>query len=128
MCLDSAFFFPFSPILILFIVQALHNAADWKRTTKVNSISHWLSQAQLKTKAPFFIAFRMHSLLHKSLFHGTYRLRRLTAFRFLHHWYQKSIPDLSCLMLTKDQNVYRDTHAPTMLSFSYLYDKLDNTL
>ncbi len=29
---------------------------------------------------------------------------------------------------TKDQNVKRDTNALAMLSFSYFYDKLDNTL
>ncbi len=82
MCLDSAFSFQFSPILILFMAQASNNAANWKRTTKVNSISYCLSLAQLKTNAPFFIAFRMHSLLHESLFYGTYRLRRRTTFGF----------------------------------------------
>ncbi len=65
------------------MVQATNNAANWKRTTKVNSISYWLSLAEFKTNAAFFIAFRMHSLSHKSLFHGTYRLRRLTAFGFV---------------------------------------------
>ncbi len=80
MCLDCVFSFQLSPILILFMVQALTNAANGKRTAKVNSISYWLSLAQLKTNAPFFIAFRMHSLLHTSLCHGTYRLRRLTTF------------------------------------------------
>ncbi len=48
--------------------------------------------------------------------------------QFLHHWYQKSIPDRSCLMLTKDKNVKRDTNALAMLSYSYLYDKLNNAL
>ncbi len=48
--------------------------------------------------------------------------------QFLHHWYQKSIPDWSCLMLTKDKNVKRDNNALAMLSFSYLYDKLNGAL
>ncbi len=48
--------------------------------------------------------------------------------RFSHHWYQKSIRDWSCLKLTKDKNVKRDTNALTMLFFSYPYDKLDNVL
>ncbi len=82
MCLDDGFSFRFGQILILFMVQASNNAANWKRTTKVNSISYWLSLAQLKANVYFISAFRMHSLLHKSLFHGTYRLRRLTTFGF----------------------------------------------
>ncbi len=48
--------------------------------------------------------------------------------QFLHHWYQKSIPDWPCLMLTKDKNVKRDNKALAMLSFSYLYDKLNSAL
>ncbi len=48
--------------------------------------------------------------------------------QFLHHWYQKSIPDWSCLMLTKDKNVKRDINALAVLSYSYLYDKFDNAL
>ncbi len=48
--------------------------------------------------------------------------------QFLHHWYQKSIPDWSCLVLTKDKNVKRDTNVLAMLSYSYLYDKLNNAL
>ncbi len=31
-------------------------------------------------------------------------------------------------MLTKDKNVKRDTNALAMLSYSYLYDKLNNAL
>ncbi len=82
-CLDNAILFQFSQMLILLMVQASNNAANWKIMTKVNSISYWLSLAQLKTNAAFFFAFRMHSLSHKSLFHGSYRLRRLTAFLFV---------------------------------------------
>ncbi len=82
MCLDSAFSFQYSPILILLMVRASNNAANWKITTKVNSISYWLSLAQLKPNATFFIAFRMHSLSHKSLFHDTSRFRWLTTFGF----------------------------------------------
>ncbi len=48
--------------------------------------------------------------------------------RFLFHWYQKSIPDWSCLMLTKDKNVKRDANALALLSYSYLYDKLNSAL
>ncbi len=88
----------------------------------MNSISYWLSLAQLKTNATFLIAFRMHSLSHKILFHDT------DCIMFLYHWYQKSIPDWSCLMLTKDKNVKRDTDALAMLSYSYLNDKLNNGL
>ncbi len=83
MRLDSAFSFHYSPMLILLMVRASNNAANRKRMTTVNSISYWLSLAQLKINATCFIAFRMHSLSHKSLFHGTYRLRRLTAFGFV---------------------------------------------
>ncbi len=39
-------------------------------------------ERHLKTNAAFFIALRMPSLSHKILFHGTYRLRRLTTFGF----------------------------------------------
>ncbi len=83
MCLDSAISFQFSQMLILLMVQASTNAANWKRRSKVNSISYWLSLAQLKTNVAFFIALRMHSLSHESLFHCTHRLRRLTAFGFV---------------------------------------------
>ncbi len=48
--------------------------------------------------------------------------------QFSHHWYQKSIPDWSCLMLTKDKNVKRDNNALAMLSFSFLYDKVNSAL
>ncbi len=82
MRLDSAFSFQFSQILILLMVQASNNAANGKKTTKVNSISYWLSLGQLKTNVFFFSAFKMHSLLQKNLFHGTYRLRRLATFSF----------------------------------------------
>ncbi len=57
------------------MVQASNNAADGKKTTKVNSISYWLSVAQLKQML-FSIAFGMHSLLRKNVFYGTYRLQR----------------------------------------------------
>ncbi len=64
------------------MVQASNIAANRKRTTKMNSISYWLSLAQLNTNVFFLSALRMHSLLHERLFHGTYRLRRLTSFGF----------------------------------------------
>ncbi len=82
MCFDITFSFQFGQISIPFMVQTSNNAANWKRTTKVNSISYWLSPAQLETDVFFFCALRMHSLLHKSLFHGAYRLQRLTTFGF----------------------------------------------
>ncbi len=31
-------------------------------------------------------------------------------------------------MLTKDENVKRDTNAPALLSYSYLYDELKSVL
>ncbi len=46
----------------------------------------------------------------------------------LHCWYQESISDWSCFMLTKDKHVKRDTNALAMLSNFYIYDKLNYTL
>ncbi len=128
MCLASAFFFHFSPSVCRFIVQASDNAANWKRTIKVKSSSYWLSLTQLKTNVSFFSAFRKHSLLHESLFHDTYRLRRLTSFgfRITDTKNQSLIGRVWCSQ--KIKNVKRDTNAPAMLCHFYLYDKLDTAL
>ncbi len=67
MCLDSAFSFQCGDIVIIFMVQASNIAVRCKGTTKGNSISYWLSLAQLKANVFFRSAFRMHVLLHKSL-------------------------------------------------------------
>ncbi len=48
--------------------------------------------------------------------------------QFLHHWYPSSIPDWSCLMLTKDRRVKRASNALAMVSISYLYDYLNSSL
>ncbi len=93
----------------------------------MNSLSYWLSLAQVKTNAAFFIAFRMRSLSHNSLFHGIYRFRQLTEFGFYitDTKNQSLIGRVRCL---QDKSVTCDTNAPAMLSYSYLYDKLNNVL
>ncbi len=95
----------------------------------MNSISYWLSLAQLTTNATFFIAFRMHSLSHKSLSHSTYRLRRLTTFGFrITDTKNQSLIMYSMYVSDANKAQNRYTNALAMLFHSNLHDKLDNAL
>ncbi len=62
MCLWRAFCFQFSRNVILLMFQVSNDTANRKRMTKVNSISNWLSLAQVTMNVPFFILLRIHSL------------------------------------------------------------------
>ncbi len=110
--------FQFIQILILLMVQATNNAANRRRTTKVNAISYWLSLAQLKTNTAFFIALGMHSLSHKSLFHGTY-FGFVSLIPKTNPWYVVSDAH-------KRQNRKTWYQRARYVFFSYLYDKLNN--
>ncbi len=95
---------------------------------RVNSITYWLSHAQIKMNVSFFIAFSDAVIVTQNFVSRHLSIAAVSYIQFLNRRFQISISDWSCRKPTKDKNVKPDANAFDMLSASYLYDKLDNAL
>ncbi len=128
MCLDSVFFLSIRPYFNPIYGSSIEQCSQLKKNDQSEFKFVLAESGLIKNKYFPFQRIWDAFIVTQNFIPGYLSIAMANCIRFLHHLYQKSIPDWSCLMLTKDKNVKRDTIALVMLFHSYLYDKLDDAL